>query len=584
MSPDGRPPLVSVVMIFLDARRFLDEAVASVLAQTYPDVELLLVDDGSTDGSSERARAYEAIGGGRVRVCEHPGHAQRGMSASRNLGIERATGAYVAFLDADDVWSPRHLEEDVAVLRGCPEAGMACGRALEWHSWDGAGARDRSPDRWSPLPFGPGTVVPPPEMLISVLRRGAYSTPICSLLVRANVLRATGGAEARFAGMFEDQVLLAKLHLQVPAVISGSLTAFYRQHPWSASSRAMSEGHYDPWLANPSHAAFLDWLDRRPELQAPDVDEDLRASLDTALAPYRRPPRPARARVRQVRAAAVRALPPPAKDPLRRLLRRTPRPGRVRLGSLRRREPISRQYGYDRGLPVDRWYIERFLAENAGTVRGRVLEVGDSTYTHRYGGPRVTRADVLNVADGPGTTFAADLADAPQLPSAAFDCVVLTQTLHLIYDLPGAVRTVHRVLRPGGVVLATVPGISQVSLDEWAATWYWSLTPLAAARLFGDVFGPENVEAQGWGNVKASTAFLQGMAAEELREADLWLIDPQYPLLVTVRALRAPDGQEAPSDGSTDSGRSSTTTRPGRPRSLPWSENAPAAATSRRLS
>jgi SAM-dependent methyltransferase len=188
---------------------------------------------------------------------------------------------------------------------------------------------------------------------------------------------------------------------------------------------------------------------------------------------------------------------------------------------------------------VDRWYIERFLAENAGNICGTVLEVGSDTYTQQFGGRRVQRSEVLNVDPGdPQTTFVADLADAPTLPSGAFDCVILTQTLHLIFDLEAAVRTVHRILRRGGVALVTVPGISPISRDRWAETWFWSLTPLAAERLFGDVFGIPNVEVAAWGNVASAVAFLQGRSARELRAQELEVVDPQYPLLVTIRAFR----------------------------------------------
>jgi SAM-dependent methyltransferase len=216
------------------------------------------------------------------------------------------------------------------------------------------------------------------------------------------------------------------------------------------------------------------------------------------------------------------------------------------MGSLRRLEPISKWFGFDRGSPVDRYYIEAFLADNAELIAGRVLEVGDAEYTHRFGGTRVSTSDVLNVAAGdPSTTFVGDLADAPGLPAATFDCVVLTQTLHLIYDLDAAVRTLHRILRPGGTLLLTVPGISQISNDRWSRTWYWSLTPLAADRLFGEVFGPEHVEVSSYGNVLSTVAFLHGLAADELQPWELDLRDGTYPLLVTVRAVRPESGPQA---------------------------------------
>jgi hypothetical protein len=271
----------------------------------------------------------------------------------------------------------------------------------------------------------------------------------------------------------------------------------------------------------------------------PDADPELRDALDAALATY-----DSRfGRLRGSVATRARAwLPPEMRRVALAAARKARAVGHVRMGSLRRLTPLSRSFGYDRGLPIDRHYIEGFLAENIHVISGRVLEVGDADYTRRYGGPRVTDSDVLNVADGrPETTYVADLADGATLPSEAFDCVILTQTLHLVYDLRAAVRTLQRILRPGGTVLATFPGISQISADQWADNWQWGLMPASATRLFGEAFGTDNVEVSAHGNVLTSVAFLMGMAAQELRPRELRVQDPQFPMLITVRASRPCD-------------------------------------------
>ena len=212
-----------------------------------------------------------------------------------------------------------------------------------------------------------------------------------------------------------------------------------------------------------------------------------------------------------------------------------PPAGRVRFGDLRRLEPISRRFGYERGQPIDRYYVENFLARRASDIRGRVLEIGDNSYTVRFGGAGVTRSDVLHVHD-PRATFVGDLPTADHLPSDAFDCVVLTQTLHLIYDYRAALLTLQRILKPGGVLLATFPGISQLEDGEWAETWYWSFTTRAARRMFGEFFSSLEIEAHG--NVLAATAFLQGLASGELSPGELDFSDPLYEMLVTVRAQK----------------------------------------------
>lgn len=242
-------------------------------------------------------------------------------------------------------------------------------------------------------------------------------------------------------------------------------------------------------------------------------------------------------------ASLARRLPPPIRGWLARLAGRTPPRGAVRFGDLRRTAPISRAFGFDRGLPVDRWYIERFLAEHAEDVRGRVLEVGDDGYTRRFGGARVVQCDILHVdASNPKATIVADLADAGHVPSAQFDCIIVTQTLHLIYDVPGALGTLRRLLRPGGACLATVPGISQTDAGEWGESWYWSFTPRALERRVREAFTGEQVTVAGHGNVLAACAFLQGLAAEELSPVELAVHDPCYPLVVTCRAVRGSDG------------------------------------------
>ena len=208
-------------------------------------------------------------------------------------------------------------------------------------------------------------------------------------------------------------------------------------------------------------------------------------------------------------------------------------------GGLRRLRPVSREFGYDRGLPIDRYYIERFLETHRRDVAGHTLEIGDDEYTRRYGGAHTTRRDVLHVHGGnPAATIVGDLSDAPQIANGTFDCIVLTQTLHLIYDVAGAVATLHRILRPGGVALATVPGISQLSEDEWSRTWCWGLGSRLARRLFASRFGEHNVTVEAHGNSLAAVAFLQGLATAELTSVQLDLDEAGCELLVAVRAVR----------------------------------------------
>jgi len=215
--------------------------------------------------------------------------------------------------------------------------------------------------------------------------------------------------------------------------------------------------------------------------------------------------------------------------------------GWVQFGSLRRLQPVSRVFGFDRGQCIDRYYIENFLARYAQDIHGSVLEVANNAYTMRYGGARVTQSDVIHVKeDNPRATIVADLSSSNSIPLNTFDCIIFTQTLQFIYDLRAAVLTLHRILKPGGVLLATMSGISQISrydMDRWGD--YWRFTSLSARRLFEEVFLPADVTVRSYGNVLAANAFLHGLATEELRQEELDYDDPDYELLITVRAVKA---------------------------------------------
>jgi SAM-dependent methyltransferase len=210
----------------------------------------------------------------------------------------------------------------------------------------------------------------------------------------------------------------------------------------------------------------------------------------------------------------------------------------VRLGALGRTEPLSRDWGYDRGKPIDRYYIDRFLEMHRADVHGRVLEIKDSRYTQRFG-TNVTQSDVLDVnRDNPRATFVTDLASADIVPSDTFNCCIVTQTLQYLFDVQAGVRHLHRMLRPGGVLLATVPGITKLLDPAMGYTDYWRFTPQSCDRLFTAVFGPDNFVLESHGNVLTSIAFLSGMAQEELSAADFTHEDPLYPLIMTIRAVK----------------------------------------------
>jgi SAM-dependent methyltransferase len=248
-----------------------------------------------------------------------------------------------------------------------------------------------------------------------------------------------------------------------------------------------------------------------------------------------------------VRRAARRYLPEPVKADLYRRYRRLRLPRVIaRVGTPRRLLPVSRVFGFDRGNPIDRYYIDNFLGRHSGfseytpgAIHGHVLEIGDDTYTRQFG-LGVDRVDILDASpENPRATIVADLTDGTNLPSETYDCVICTQTLPFIYDVEAAIQTIHRILKPGGTALVTVPGISQIcrpDIDSWGD--YWRFTTLSARRLFEEAFDPANITVNCYGNVLTASAFLFGLAVEDMSRRELDLHDPDYQVTIGLKAVK----------------------------------------------
>ena len=249
--PEPRP-LVSIITIFFNEAQFITEAVESVLAQTYDRWELLLVDDGSSDRSPQIARDYAQAHPNRIRYLTHPNGENRGMSATRNLGLGQTKGSYITFLDADDVWLPQKLDQQVKILQAHPEVALVCGRTEWWYSWTNAPQdlqRDFKPTLHLPL----NTAIPSPHILMQFLRD--EWTSLHDVMVRREAVQAVGGYEDRFRGMYEDQVFHAKLCLRYQTWIADTCWYRYRQHGASCCSMTDQAG----WLAK--RQAYLEWLE-----------------------------------------------------------------------------------------------------------------------------------------------------------------------------------------------------------------------------------------------------------------------------------------------------------------------------------
>ena len=282
MSDDAKP-VVSVIMPFLNVARFLDEAIESVRAQTYPRWELLLCDDGATDGSSEIARRWAELDPARIRHLEHADHATHGASATRNLGIAQARGEVIALLDGDDVWFPTKLEEQLAILAERPDADALYGVTELWYGWTGApedAARDSRPSGGIPS----NTLLAPRELLVGMLRRELLVPCTCSIIMRADAVRRSGGFVDEFRQIYTDVAFYSRLSLVARVLYVERCWDRYRRHPASAYSEVQRRGE-----GREARLRWLTWLDRYLDGTDAKDDQELRVALRASLRRERHP-------------------------------------------------------------------------------------------------------------------------------------------------------------------------------------------------------------------------------------------------------------------------------------------------------
>jgi glycosyltransferase involved in cell wall biosynthesis len=529
-------PTVGVVVTTFNHERFLAAALASVASQRRPADAVVVVDDGSTDDPAAVVRSFP-----QAQLIRQ---ANQGLAAARNTGLSALDTDYVICLDADDCLEPIAIDCGLACFARVP----ACGFVYGGHRYiDGAGE-----------PLGE-RFEPPGDDPYSALLRRNFIAMHGTVMYRRDRLLEAGAFDATLRRC-EDYDVYLRMARRHPIAGYADLVAAYRLHGANISRdhRAMLDAallvharHRPGAGADPALKAA--WSEGRrawrryyaremamARFESRRAGGSLARTLSALAGVAAASPatalgeviRGGRRRLRQLVPRSVRERAP-------RLFGELPAPGRVRFGDLGTTAPISRDFGFDRGTPIDRYYIERFLERHATEIGGRVLEVGGDDYTRRFGGARVSHVDVLHVRPGnPRATIVGDLTDPTVLPANTFDCIVLTQTLHLIYDVRAAVSRLHRALAPGGVVLVTAPGISQIDRGEWGSSWFWSFTTTSLQRLFAECFGPEAVLVEHHGNVFAATAFLQGLAVEEVDAAKLVPLDQAYPVIVAVRARK----------------------------------------------
>jgi glycosyltransferase involved in cell wall biosynthesis len=529
-------PLVSVIITCYNQGKYLAAAIESVRTQSHSNIELIVIDDGSTDDTGAVCSHYPFL--------TYVYQSNSGLSAARNTGIINSNGQYLVFLDADDWLLPDALMVNLKYLTLYNDHAFVSG-AFEFFY-------EHSDEHLA---------IQKPVLNNHYLHmlQGNYIQMHAAVMYQRWVFDKVSFDPAK--RYCEDYDLYLRISKQFQIGHHTHVLAVYRQHLNNMSSNYSAMIHaaveilmsqkkllttkaekaafhiglknWKGYYAEKLHTSLMDTL-YIDSTQLKREDMDALKSHDQVLynkfylakqAFFRkRMSRRIKLFVRQVISFGAKAV---------------PRVGHVNLGDLNRTVPFSTEFGYDRGGPIDRFFIEKFLAGNAAHITGRALEIGDNDYTLRFGSTNVQKSEILHVdSSNPKATLIGDLSDAPQLKDNSFDCIILTQTLQLIYNYKDAIKTCFRILKPGGSVLITVPGISQIASDQWAEPWCWSFTALSVKTMLAEFFAEDQVHVDTYGNVLLATAFLYGMGISELKQADLDFNDPHYQLVISAIAIK----------------------------------------------
>jgi len=496
---------IAVVITCRSLGRYLHEALESVVGQTLAAAEIVVVDDGSEDLYTRQVLArLEAAPPPTVRIVRS---AHVGVSAARNRGASTTSSAYLVFLDADDVLAPTYLEKTAGLLDGRPE--------LAFVSTAMRGFGDATYD-WTP---------PRPGLMESLA--GGF-VHVASTMRRA-VWEGGGGFDPELEQHEDVDFWIGALALGLRGEVIDEPLLHYRVREGS---------NYQLAVDTDRHLRAFERIFRKHPLLLRDRGVDLIVARETFLLGQR-----AHLGQLESRRADIEGRLATIEGEIRDAKRRLEERGEaaVALGDLDRSTPISPIWGLDRGGPLDRHYIERFLDVHREDIAGHVLEVKDPGYGFAFGAGRVTRQDVVDIdPDNEAATVIADLTHADSLGPARFDCFVMTQTLNVLFDVRAALQQAHRALRPGGVLLVTVSALNRVSYEGAGRDGdYWRFTEASMRELLAEHFSLESFEVWPMGNVRSCAAFLYGLSSADVGLEDLDRVDPWFPLVICARAVKS---------------------------------------------
>ncbi len=529
-------PLISLIIPCYNHGRYLQEAFESIYSKGYSNIEIIVVDDGSTDNTKEATEKNAGI--------KYIYQDNKGLSAARNIGIKNSLGEFLIFLDADDWLLPDAIITNLKFLKEHPESAFVSGgyRLVFMDS-------DKVTDT---------TYEVHADHYVHFLESN-YIGMHAAVMYQRWVFDEFDFEETLRS--CEDYDLYLRISKKYPVFHHNKIIAAYRMHGSNMSSNIpmmlkgvlnVLENQKEDLKTPAQKKAYAKGRFNWKEYYCTELYEKLNETKAKAspaelliLAkyyPYLAMKYLLKKNYIMFKKILRKVIPQSGKRFLGKagLHNFLPEEGKVDAGDFNRTTPLSTEFGYDRGGPVDRYYIENFLKNKEDLIKGRVLEIGDNEYTLLYGGGRVTSSDVLHVDEtNKSATYIGDISNAPQIPDNNFDAIILTQTLHLIYNFKDALATCHRILKPRGVLLLTVPGITPIDHGEWKDIWYWSFTDKALKKLLPEAFPGGDIEVNSFGNVFVATAFLYGMGLPEIEKIKLDINDPHFQVIITVAATKA---------------------------------------------
>jgi glycosyltransferase involved in cell wall biosynthesis len=532
-------PLVSVVITTYNHAAFLPDAIGSVLGQTYKNIELIVIDDGSTDNTKGLMCLYPQV--------KYHFQENRGLPAARNTGAILSSGVYIVFLDADDMFYPDAIAVNVKYFSEHPEYGFISGG----HDLMTEDKQIMDSPEWQQFPSK--------DHYLSLLRND-YISMHAAVMYRKEVFTDHHYDETLIS--CEDYDFYLQIAKNYPVLSHNIKLAAYRKHANSMSMNILQmyhsaikviHKHYHTNagddVVNSCKKGIRDVRSHYAELLFGSMitgniykEVDFREIISVISLLSRGY---FFLLIRYYLEKILRWVSRKSFSFARRIARIisggseyiVPRVGKVWIQDLNRSTPFNISSGIDQSGHIDNYYIEQFLRDNACYVKGNVLVMGNGDDTLTYGGEGVIKYDLLHIYALHSQSPVPD--KFHYIPADFYDCIIIRQSLHLVYDFNSIIRNCFRSLKKEGVLLLTVPGITPVDPDEDQYHWYWSFTGNAIDKLLMQYFDPVNIQVHTFGNVLVAASFLYGIEVSKLNKIELEQHDPAYQVVIAAKAVKS---------------------------------------------